>query len=240
MEKQKLVSFISKYSLGGMIEAAEWSLTLDTLSTRFMSDDNNVIGELTVSNIENNSYKNDEQFGIANTPFLLKMLSVLGDSVEIALTAKAGSVPDTLKISDGQTDINYMVADPAIIPKVPTPKNLPEPTYEFMFDKTEFIEKFIKAKSAFTDVTVFMVNPKKKGLELVIGNAVNKIKIAVKSDISGMPTRPISFNAEYFKEMLSANKEMISAKFSVFERGIAKIDFNHSDVIVTYFLTEMV
>lgn len=240
MEKQKLISFISKYSLGGNIQAAEWSLSVDTLSTRFMSDDNNAIGEIHISNIENASYKHDEKFGIANTPFLLKMLSALEDLIDISLTAKAGSIPDTLKISDGQTEINYMIADPAIIPNVPTPKNLPDPTYEFAFDKVEFVEKFIKAKAAFGDANTFMINPKKKGIEIVIGNTVNKIKIAVKSDLTGIPTRPISFNAEYFKEMLSSNKEMITASFSVFERGMAKINFVHTDAVVTYFLTEMV
>jgi hypothetical protein len=239
MEKAKLLSFISKYSLAGLIETAEWKLTQDELSTRFMSDDDNAIGEVRIHNVDNPNYKHDEIFGVANTTFLVKMLSALGDTINIALSAKAGTVPDTLKISDGSVDVNYMLADPAIIPKAPTPKNLPEPTYEFEFDKTDFIEKFIKAKSAFNDTDTFMLNPKKKGIEVVIGNTVNKIKIAVKSDISGSPTRPITFSAKYFKEMLSTNKDMITANFSVYERGIAKIDFKHTDATITYFLTEI-
>lgn len=240
MEKSKLISFISKYSLGGLIEAAEWNLKQDSLSTRFMSDDDNAIGEVIISNTEFANYKHDEVFGVANTSFLLKMLSALEDTLDIALSAKSGLIPDTLKITDGSVDVNYMLADPAIIPKVPTPKNLPDPTYEFSFDKTEFIDKFIKAKTAFNDMDTFMLNPKKKGLEIVVGNTVNKIKISIKANVLGTPTRPIVFSAKYFKEMLAVNKEMVSASFAVYERGMAKIEFKHADANVTYFLTEII
>jgi hypothetical protein len=239
MEKSKLISFISKYSLNGLIETAEWKLTEDELSTRFMSDDDNAIGEVRMSGIVNASYKHDEIFGVANTGFLVKMLSVLNDSIDITLSAKAGSVPDTLRITDGSTDVNYMLADPAIVAKAPTPKNLPEPTYEFELDKVEFIEKFIKAKAAFNDIETFILNPKKKGLELTVGNSVNKIKITIKTDVVGSATRPIAFSAKYFKEMLSTNKDMISGKIAVYERGMAQITFKHGDASVTYFLTEI-
>lgn len=240
MEKTKLFSFISKYSLGGLIECAEWTLTKDQISTRFISDDDNAIGEIKLSGFENKNYKNDEVFGVANTGFLVKMMSVLGENVELTLKAKSGLVPDTLKISDGESEVDYMLADPVIIPKAPTPKNLPDPTYEFTFDKNDLIDKFIKAKAAFTDVETFTLNPKKKALEVIIGNTVNKIKIPIKSEIVGMPTRPIVFSSKYFREMLFANKEMESAMFSVYERGMAKIDFYHKDASVTYFLTEII
>lgn len=239
MEKNKLFSFISKYSLGGLIESAEWSLTQDELSTKFISDDDNALGEVRLHNVENLNYSNDELFGIANTGFLVKMMSVLGDNIQFELKAKTGMVPDTLKISDGESEINYMLADPVIIPKAPSPKNLPDPTYEFDFDKSSFLDKFIKAKSAFSDVETFTLNPTKKGLEVIIGNSVNKIKMPIKSDIIGTPSRPIVFSAKYFKEMLSANKEMISATFSVYERGMSRVKFNHADTDVTYFLTEI-
>lgn len=240
MEKNKLFSFISKYSLGGLIEAVEWNLTQDELSTRFISNDDNAIGEVVLQNVEIINYKNDEHFGIANTSFLIKMMSVLGNNIEFQLKAKTGMVPDTLKVSDGESEINYMLADPVIIPKAPTPKNLPDPTYDFEFDKDNFLDKFIKAKSAFSDVETFTLNPTKKGLELIIGNSVNKIKIPIKSEINGSASRPIIFSSKYFKEMLSANKEMISATFSVYERGMARIEFKHVDTKVIYFLTEII
>lgn len=243
MKKTTLLSFISKYSLGGLIEIAEWKLNESSISTRFMSDDNNAIGEVSFNiPVEENQDMKEQvstQFGVANTTFLLKMLNVLDDTVTISMSARSGIVTDTIKISDGNTEVSYMVADPSIIPKVPTPKNLPDPTYDFTFDKIEFIDKFIKAKSAFNDTDIFTLKPKKKGVELVIGNAANKIKLSVKSVDSGTATREISFNAKYFKEMLSANKDMISAKFSVFERGIASIEFIHSDAKIVYFLTEV-
>lgn len=241
MEKSKLLSFISKYSLGGLIDAVEWKVGENEISTRFMSDDDNLIGEVRVTPLENLEFGSDVNVGIANTSFLLKMLAAIDDKFSLTLKSRIGAVPDTLILSDGNVDINYMLADPIIIPKAPAAKNLPEPTYEFNFDASDgFMDKFIKAKNAFNDVDMFTITPKKKGVEFIVGNSVNKIKIAIKSNLTGTPTRSITFSSKYFKEILNANKEMISAKFSVYERGIVKIEFNHADATTTYFLMEMI
>ena len=238
MEKNKLMSFISKYSLGGNVDSAEWKIDSSGISTRFITDDQNAIGDVAVE-FKNDNIKNEVMFGIANTQLLVKMISVLGDSIDVDLITRAGLTPESLKISDGDSTITYMIADPSIIKKAPSAKDFPDPTYEFAFTKEELMDKFLKAKAAFPDENKFTITQNKKDLNVVVGSSLNKVSISIKSDVIGMPTRSISYDAKYFKEMLSANKDMLSAKFSVYERGIGKIEFKHQDATVTYFLMEM-
>jgi len=238
MKKDKLMSFISKYSLGGNVESAEWKISAEGLTTRFITDDQNAIGDVHVS-FENPSMQNDIVFGIANTPLLVKMASVLGDEIELDLITRAGAVPESLQISDGDSVVTYMIADPSIIKKAPAAKSFPDPTYEFNLTKEGIIDKFLKAKAAFTDETKFTISQKKSKLNIIVGTSLNKVSITIKDEVIGLPTRDISFDAKYFKEMLTANKDFTSAKFSVYERGIGRVDFKHSDATVSYYLMEM-
>lgn len=238
MEKSKLMSFISKYSLGGNVDSAQWVINSNGISTRFITDDQNAIGDVTVE-FENKNLQTEISFGIANTPLLVKMISVLGDEINVDLITRAGVTPEALKISDGNSDITYMIADPSIIKKAPASKDFPDPTYEFSFTREDFADKYLKAKTAFPDETKFTLSMINSALHIIVGSSMNKISIGIKSELTGMPTRNISFDAKYLKEIITANKEMNSAKFSVYERGIAKIDFNHENANVSYFLMEM-
>ena len=46
----------------------------------------------------------------------------------------------------------------------------------------------------------------------------------------------VSFNANLFKEVLSANKECESALLEVSEQGLSRISFNVDDYSVVYYL----
>jgi hypothetical protein len=238
MEKHKLMSFISKYSLGGNVDSAEWKITSEGMSTRFITDDQNAIGDVFV-NFQNPNINGDIIFGIANTPLLIKMASVLGDEINVDLLTRNGVAPESLQISDGDSVVTYMIADPSIIKKAPAAKNFPDPTYEFPLTKEGIIDKFLKAKSAFTEESKFTISQKKTNLNIVVGTSLNKVSISIKDEVIGNPTRDISFDAKYFKEMLNANKDFVSAKFSVYERGIGRVDFQHEDATASYYLMEM-
>jgi hypothetical protein len=238
MEKNKLMSFISKYSLGGNVDSAEWKIDSEGISTRFITDDQNAIGDISIE-FKNENITNEITFGIANTPLLVKMLSVLNDEINVDLITRAGLTPESLKISDGDSVVTYMIADPSIIKKAPNAREFPDPTYEFSFSKETLVDKFLKAKAAFPDENKFTITQNKKDLNLIVGSSLNKVAISIKSDLVGIPTRNISFDSKYFKEMLTSNKEMISGKFSVYERGIAKVEFKHESASVSYFLMEM-
>ena len=88
------------------------------------------------------------------------------------------------------------------------------------------------------DVETFAVNPIDGGLEFVIGYSdinSNRISIKIQSGAVAM-TEPIVFNANLFKEVLSANKECSKATLQISDKGLAHIEFNVDDFNVKYWL----
>jgi hypothetical protein len=124
-----------------------------------------------------------------------------------------------------------------VIPDVPELKNVPE--FNTLVNINEqFISSFIRGKGALADVETFAVNPIDGGLEFVIGYSdinSNRISIKIQSGAVAM-TEPIVFNANLFKEVLSANKECSKATLQISDKGLAHIEFNVDDFNVKYWL----
>ena len=78
MNKITLDTFIQKYNLGGSINSVKWESNGDTLSTRFISPDKSLLGELSLSK---QSLPNFE-VGVYDTPLLSKMLGTLADKID--------------------------------------------------------------------------------------------------------------------------------------------------------------
>ena len=76
MEKSKLLNFISKYHLGKLIQSVAWNVN-GGLSTRFISDDKCVVGEVKLKSFQGDDWK----FGVYNTDLLVSLLGVLGNIV---------------------------------------------------------------------------------------------------------------------------------------------------------------
>ena len=81
MNKITLDTFIQKYNLGGSINSVKWESDGDTLSTRFISPDKSLLGELSLSK---QSLPNFE-VGVYDTPLLSKMLGTLADKIDFDL-----------------------------------------------------------------------------------------------------------------------------------------------------------
>ena len=78
MNKSKLVSFINKYYLNGTVNSVVLKTNADKkqLSTRFISSDKNLLGELTMDNWDFET----SEVGIYSTDQLLKLLGVLDET----------------------------------------------------------------------------------------------------------------------------------------------------------------
>ena len=112
MNKQELVRFINKYYLNGVVNSVVLNSKSDTqvLSTRFISGDKTLLGDLTVDKWD----FEDSDVGIYNTEQLLKLLSVMDNDIELSLS-KSGNKSLALKVSDSTSSINYMLSDTSII-----------------------------------------------------------------------------------------------------------------------------
>ena len=105
MNKHSLNRFIDKYYLGGNCSSVVIKSDGDNLTTRFITGDKNLLGELTMSD-----WKFDKaELGVYNTEQLIKLLSVMSDNISMNLT-RAGDKVVSLKISDSTSDVNYMLS----------------------------------------------------------------------------------------------------------------------------------
>ena len=233
MNKQKLVKFIDKYNLGGLVNSAILSFKDNTLNTRFTSGDKSLLGILSMDNWD----FEDGEFGVYNTEQLVKLLSVLDDDVTMSVT-KAGDKAVSIQMSDSVSKVNYMLTDTSVINRPPVPESLPQ-NFELKINiNPQFITKFISGKQALPETDTFTVVTNNNSTNVVIGYAsvnTNRVTIPV-STTEYKEMDLISFNASNFKEVLSANKECESALLEVSPDGIAKITFKIDNYKSTYYL----
>jgi hypothetical protein len=231
MDKSKLVKFINKYYLGGNVNSVAINSDGNGLSTRFVSGDKSLLGEVKL----NNYSITEADFGVYQTDALLKMLSVLDNDVSIDLV-KAEEKAISLDAKDSGAKVRYMLSDLSVINTPPQLKQIPEFELLLNVDKT-FVSKFISGKGALPDTESFTIvsgdNP-----EVVIGYssiATNRVAVPVENQTDNTIDN-ISFNANLFKDVLEANKECESAVLEVSSEGLARITFNVNDYESTYYL----
>jgi len=235
MEKQSLNRFVSKYNLAGLVESVKWESKEGSLTTSFISDDKSVLGNVTMKEFDSS----DTAFGVYDTTKLTKMLSVLGDDVDFSINDVDGKAV-SLKFKDGSTSVNYMLADLSVIPNVPDLKQLPDFNVEIKLDST-FISKFIKAKGALADENNFTFTCKDGSGQIILGYSnINTNRINIDVDcVCEKDIEPISFSANFLKEILVANKEATDATLKISSQGLAHISFSIDNYESNYYLVEI-
>ena len=237
MEKQSLNRFVSKYNIAGLVESVKWESKDGSLTTSFISDDKSVLGSVSMKDFDST----DATFGVYDTTKLTKMLSVLGDDIEFSINDIDGKSV-SLKFKDGSTSVNYMLADLSVIPNVPDLKQLPDFDTEIKLD-SNFISKFIKAKGALADENnfTFTCTGENNG-QIILGYSninTNRIKIDVDCTCKKDKVDPISFSANFLKEILVANKEATDATLKISSQGLAHIHFEIDNYTSDYYLVEI-
>jgi len=232
MNKHSLNRFIEKYHLNGNCSSVVINSKDKKLSTRFITGDKNLLGELTMTgwNFE------DVDLGVYNTEQLTKLLSVLSDDITLNLTKVKDKVV-SLKISDSNSNVNYMLSDLSVINIPPNLKQVPEFEVKIKVDKS-FMSKFIAGKAALPDADNFTVLTKDGSVQIVIGYAeinTNRVTLPVETDTYA-DIDNISFNADLFRDVLAVNKECESATLEVSSQGLSRINFKIDEYDVTYYI----
>ena len=231
MRKEVVSRFIEKYRLGGNVNSVKLTSKGDTLHTRFITDDKSLLGEMTMKNFK----FSEAEMGVYNTEQLTKLLSVLDKDIDVDLT----SIDDkavSLKISDSNANVNFMLSDLNVINTPPNLKQLPDFECKIKVDG-KFMETFIKGKNALAEVDTFTVVNTKGSMELVIGySSMNTNRVTIPVKCEGTLADKVSFSAKYFKDVLVANKECGSATLEVSSKGLSRINFKVDDYDVTYFM----
>ena len=235
MNKNNLLKFIQKYSLGGLIESVAWNAEGTKLSVRFISDDKTLLGE-----VEFNAYTSTPMnVGIYTTSLLKNMIGVLDNDLTLKVD-KAGEKSVSLKLSSDDTETSYQLADLGVIPPVPDLKAMPDFGISIEMAST-MIDKFIKAKGALSDIDTFTVFTEGGDLKMAIGYSsisTNRVTFTCEKGYAD-EVKPISFSAKYLKEILTANKEATAAKLKVSADGLAHVEFIIDEFVCKYYLVEI-
>ncbi len=231
MNKSTLTRFIEKYHLGGNTSSVVLNSKDSSLSTRFVSRDKSLLGEVILDNWN----FEDVDMGVYDTDQFLRLLSVLSDDIQLRLNVIDNKAV-SLMLSDNKASVNFMLSDLSVINKPPEMKRVPDFEVKIKVD-TDFIKKFVVGKTALQDTDTFTVLTD-DDVKVVIGYSninTNRVTLPVETE-SYEDIDNVSFNAELFKNVLIANKECETATLEISSEGLARINFKVDNYNATYYL----
>ena len=232
ISKKVISDIVSKYSLGNNIEKVKWVITDDKFTINFINDSKNLVGYV--------EYRKDiglkkGDYGIFNTSQLIKCLNILdGDILVDATTSK-------LNMADTNYDIKFNLADPAVIPNVPSIDDSDDWSVSFEVSD-EFITRFVKSKDALSELDTFTVETRDgfNGEELVftVGtNITNTIEFTVENATINESFEAVPFDSILLKEILKANRTYHSGEIRINKKGLLDAHLHHGDNLYTgYYL----
>jgi hypothetical protein len=237
MEKSKLEKFIGKYNLGGSCESVVLKVEGNSLSTRAISDDKNVLCEVTGPSLGLAA----GEYAVYETQKLKSLLGVVSENLSVTVK-KSGEKVIGLQFADASTEATFVLADTSVIPAVPELKKLPSTDLTITMDE-EFITTFVKAKGALPDVETFTVisSGDDTTAQIVLGYSslnTNRVKINVATKESAA-VKATSFSAKYLREILVANKDAKTGELQISSKGIAKTTFVADNITSTYYLVQI-
>jgi len=242
MKKSQLLNFVSRYHLAGATTSVKWEVPgTGVINTKFITDDQNVIGEGNFITADMDA-KVPMELGVYATPQLVKMLSAVNDDVNVSIKA-IDNKAISLGIQDADMDMTFMLADLSVIRQVPELKNTPDWHVHINIDK-DFTTKFIKAKNALPESENFAIACKSGQVDMIINYSsinTNRIKFSLPCNSESCSDMSVTcFSSNLFKEILTANKDADSGSLEVSSAGLAKVSFEKAgEYKTTYYLVQL-
>jgi hypothetical protein len=238
IDKLDLVSIISKYHLGGMIEPVRWNVKDGHLGIGFTTPSLEMIGRV--------DYKGfpleDSTIAFSKTSHLVKLIAITNGYINLEFV-KQNVLPIQLVLADNQYTLNYGLSDLSLIPN---PGELEfEPEYEITAElDNESIAAIVKAKQALseTDTVVIKPTPDDDGedrLELCFGGNIsyqNKVSFYL-TDVNITDQSFLEhYDSNMIKEIMYCNKDMTSGKMSISSEGLMKLEFQDDKLTSCYYI----
>ena len=235
MKKSDLLNYVGRYHLAGATTSVKWVAKDGGIETEFITDDQNVIGRVKADNLDFGT----NELGVYATPQLVKMLSAVGDDLNVSVNDVDGTAV-SVGVNDKDVDMTFMLADLSVIRQVPDLKNTPDWNATIDLDAT-FINKFIKAKNALPESENFGIKCSSGKVEVIMNySSINTNRIKFDQDVDGaIDMGVICFSSSLLKEILQANKGFESGKLSVSEAGLAEVSFELKNGEATYYLVQL-
>lgn len=234
MNKSLLIGFINRYFLNGNTDSAKLEVVDKKLSTKFISTDQNVIGEVVLNEFDTSN----AELGVYATSQLVKMLTALDDKIDITY-GEVDKKVYSMNFKDTTTNVTYMLADLSVIRQVPALKTLPEFDVQIELNK-DFANNFKKAANALPDSDNFGVVSDGTDTKIIINHSsVNTNRIVFRTEAKQAKSMDtVCFSAKLFKEILNANSDA-TGLLEVSSKGLARVSFTNSDFTSTYYLVKL-
>ncbi len=242
MKKEKLVNFITKYSLNGLCNQVKVVSKDKKLYTSFATDQKDLLGfvmmdDIDIKNPGDTTLSSDFQFGIFNTSVLTKILSAMSPEVDVKFTEEFGKIV-SVQINDNVLSSQIMLADLDIIENPPTINEIP-PTDVQLKISSLFIDQFAKAKNALPDSDTLAFVQNGDSVNLVINYAehnTDKITLKLEKESTEGSIPVMRFNANLVKEIFTANKDCSQGSIQLSSQGLMTITFNGEGYNTKYLL----
>jgi hypothetical protein len=240
MKKELLETFIRRYTLANLIPKVKWkySATEKTLHTRAVADNRCFVADVVMSEFVEFGTE-DAVICIGDTEKVKAMMSPFSDGFDVTIN-KNGDRVLGFTISDADCSSYCTAADPTAID--PVPKNLQDvPEYHVVIPLTEeFLEKFLKARSALNDIETFSVGMNKKGVfEIVIGYTTsnsNRIRFSPQLDPNkNTLDAALSFPIKNLAAVFKANSDIEGGELSINNNGIIRVYFKNDKYTCSYY-----
>lgn len=243
IRKRALVDFINKYNLKGIVEAVKVKYDRQTLATKFISENKNLLGMVSHSDL--NVHDSAFEFGIYNTTNLLKILNIMSESVntKFNFSKSISENPMSLEISDDSYSSVYHLADLVVIENAPELKEIPPPDMTLNFGPS-FYSKLKRAKSALNDTSKMAFIPKNGNIELVLNYSNSTTdNVIIKLDANecnGTLNDKIIFDSNMFVSILEANDDATESNIAISEAGLMTLKFKGENYNAHYYLVKII
>jgi hypothetical protein len=239
VNKTELQTIISKYNLGGIIDAVKWSIKNKQLIIKFNAPTRDMIGEVVHTKFD----LEDSEFAIYNTSQLDKLLTITSGNLNLQLE-KTHKIFNKLIIEDINYKLNYSLADLLLIQE---PGKVNDPN-DYIIESTlesDAISAVIKAKNALqSDNVNFTITTNFDGdqvLTMVFGdnsNHTHKIDYIVPNTIvnGNHFNFNIPFNSEMIRVIFANNKDANKAHMSLNVQGLLKFVFEGDNWKSIYYI----
>jgi len=242
IDKLDLVSIISKYHLGGLIEPIRWDINDKTLSIKFNTPAKDLVGSI--------EYKDfpleDSTIAFSKTSYLVKLIAITNGYLNLDYF-KQHKLITKLIIADNQYTLDYSLADLNHIPKAGDLAGEFEYPIVANIDN-ESILAIVKAKQALVDADTIVIKDNlnddgETRLELCFGGNIqhqNKVSFYLPDvDTQGITDFNEYYDSNMLKEIMYCNKDMTSGKMSLCiqeEAEHVKLEFENDKLKSTYYL----
>lgn len=224
MQKQKLINFINKYSLGGLCNSVKITNKDNKLLTRFSTEERDVLGFVMFADVLLG--EGDVTFGVFNTATLQKVLGVMQNEITTEFEEREGKI-SALNISDSVFQSTVQLADLNIIEDAPVLQEVPPADVKIEINSVT-IDQFNKAKSALSDSDKMAFVQKGDTIKLVVNYAdyaTDTITLELGGEFLGNDINVMPFQAEKFKEIVTANRDCTSGTIELSSAGLLTITF---------------